>query len=165
MASKKFDTFPYGLDTRRSVLTSQPGTLAVLNNCHVNQGAEIEKRKAFVPLALLPGTFGLEAVANSLVVFGSQRMIGQTVARGRGHVGAQELGYLEYYSARSFDGLWTGYTPPVGAYFSAVGVGGTGYNVTNAVIVAALFNAATGTVGIQWNTTGSDEVYTTRNCG
>ena len=72
MPSKRFDSFPNGLDTRRSVLTSQPGTLAVLNNGHVNQGAEIEKRKAFVALPLPAGTFGLDVLANSLVVYGSQ---------------------------------------------------------------------------------------------
>lgn len=72
MPSKKFDTFPYGLDTRRSVLTSVPGTLEVLQNAHINQGAEIEKRKAFVPLGYLPtGCFGLEVVTSGLITFGS----------------------------------------------------------------------------------------------
>jgi len=72
MPSKAFDTFPYGLDTRRSILTSQPGVLAVLNNGHVNQGAEIEKRKAFIASVLPTGTFGLESLLNNMVTFGSE---------------------------------------------------------------------------------------------
>lgn len=60
-----------GLDTRRSEVTSAPGTLFTLENCHVNQGAEIEKRKEFQKLLLPTGTFGIESVSSGLVTFGS----------------------------------------------------------------------------------------------
>lgn len=66
--------FKYGLDTRRSELTSQPGTLLQLNNAHVNQGGEIEKRKAFVRTVIDPNqsTFGMEITSNdTILVFGS----------------------------------------------------------------------------------------------
>lgn len=72
-------SFKYGLDSRRSELTSIPGTLVELRNGHVNQGGEVEKRKAFVrTLFPLPGggagvhQFGLESTLSSLVVFGSR---------------------------------------------------------------------------------------------
>lgn len=66
--------FKYGLDARRSELTSQPGTAMVLENGHVNSGGEIEKRKAFVsdPTRFdITKTFGLEATDAGLVTFGS----------------------------------------------------------------------------------------------
>jgi len=145
MASKKFDTFPYGLDTRRSVLTSQPGTLAVLNNCHVNQGAEIEKKKAFVPLALLPGTFGLEAVANSLVVFGSLYLSGPSFLRSRVNIGGVMYAQITFDSGAV--GAATGFLPPVGSFVTVTGLGGTGYNLVNAVITNAINGPNDGLLG------------------
>lgn len=68
------ENFGFGLDTRKSMLTSQPGTLLVLNNGHVNQGGELEKRKAFTVLggvALPAGCFGLEISAVGITTFGS----------------------------------------------------------------------------------------------
>lgn len=41
------ESFKYGIDTRRSVLTSQVGTLVTCENGFINQGGEIEKRKKF----------------------------------------------------------------------------------------------------------------------
>jgi len=63
------DNFAAGLDTRKSPLTSVAGTLMVLENCVVSPGGEIEKRKAFVAVANLTGTFGLAATENTLYVF------------------------------------------------------------------------------------------------
>lgn len=68
--------FRQGLDKRRSELTSAVGSLQVLNNCHVNSGAEIEKRRAFFPVVdqwfLRTGqTYGLNAESQGFVVFGS----------------------------------------------------------------------------------------------
>jgi len=63
--------FRYGLDARRSELTSQPGTLLRAVDCHVNQGAELEKRKAIVKTVLSANTFpGLPTLSTQLV-FGS----------------------------------------------------------------------------------------------
>jgi len=66
------ENFKFGLDSRRLALSSQPGTLVKLENAHITPGGEVEKRKAFVPLAAggLAGTFGLEATSDGLVVFG-----------------------------------------------------------------------------------------------
>lgn len=64
--------FKFGLDTRRSEQTSVPGTLVTLQDAHVNQGGEIEKRKAFVKLGTLPtGCFGLQETPTALYTFGS----------------------------------------------------------------------------------------------
>ena len=65
--------FRRGLDTRRSILTSVPGAMVALENCHVNQGGEIDKRQQFVAATnpFPSGTFGLEVTAVGLVTFGS----------------------------------------------------------------------------------------------
>lgn len=48
------DDFKLGLDTRRSILTAEPGSLRVLDNCIITQGGEIEKAASFVQVATLP---------------------------------------------------------------------------------------------------------------
>ena len=63
------DDFAGGLDTRKSGLTSAAGTLQRLNNCVITPGGEIAKRKAFVPVADLSGTFGLAATESSVYAF------------------------------------------------------------------------------------------------
>src|SRR5215475_2137640 len=74
------ENFKFGLDTRRGELTSQAGVLATCENGHVNQGGEVDKRKAFVLDASLgtildsngdQGTFGLEVLSGGKTVFGS----------------------------------------------------------------------------------------------
>ncbi len=64
--------FKYGLDTRRSEQTSLPGTLVTLQDAHINQGGEVEKRKAFVLQGQLPaGCFGLQETPSAIYTFGS----------------------------------------------------------------------------------------------
>ena len=63
------DNFIGGLDTRKSALTSPPGTLQRLNDCVITPGGEIAKRKAFVQVADLTGTFGLAATESTLYAF------------------------------------------------------------------------------------------------
>lgn len=64
--------FRFGLDTRKSELTQRPGTLEVLQNGYINQGGEIQNRKAFVRTARIAGTFGLQSTSNGLYTFGSK---------------------------------------------------------------------------------------------
>ena len=72
MAFFEIQNFKFGLDTRRSELTTQPGAMEKIENAHINQGGEIEKRKAFVDLGILPvGTFGLETTGVGVTTFGS----------------------------------------------------------------------------------------------
>lgn len=72
MAYLVVENFSGGLDGRRHVLASKPGTLAKLRNGHVTRGGEVEKRKAFSNFAALPGgTFGLEVAGGKLWTFGS----------------------------------------------------------------------------------------------
>ena len=63
------DDFAGGLDTRKSALTSPAGTLQRLNDCVITPGGEIAKRKAFVQVADLTGTFGLAATESTLYAF------------------------------------------------------------------------------------------------
>lgn len=66
------EDFKGGLDSRRSALTSKPGTLQKCSNAHITRGGEIEKRKAFADYAALPErTFGLHSTGTLLYVFGS----------------------------------------------------------------------------------------------
>jgi len=88
MSQQVIDDFRGGLDVRKHMLSAPAGTLTDAVNCHITPGAEIEKRKAFQRAAGLTGTFGLLALANSLMVFDStdrsgtfpQALLGQTVA-------------------------------------------------------------------------------------
>src|SRR5438046_120572 len=77
MAKLVLENFKYGLDARRSELTSVLGTLQTLKNAHINQGGEIEQRKSFVGIDITPtalsmvsATFGIEALATTIVIFG-----------------------------------------------------------------------------------------------
>ena len=63
------ENFAGGLDTRRSLLTSPAGTLQRLNDCVITPGGEIAKRKAFIQVADLSGTFGLAATESTLYAF------------------------------------------------------------------------------------------------
>lgn len=73
------ENFRNGLDTRRSNLTSALGVLEVVRNAHINQGAEVEKRKAFVGIDISPSelsgvttTFGIESLRNVIIIFGGE---------------------------------------------------------------------------------------------
>ena len=83
------EDFKSGLDTRRTNVTSVPGSLVTLTNAHLTRGGEIEKRKAFVALATLPVdsngdpvTVGLAAAGGQTYVFGSAASADVTFATG-----------------------------------------------------------------------------------
>lgn len=78
------ENFKAGLDTRKSVLTSVPGSLVTLENAHVNQGGEVEKRQKFVADAtpFHADTFGFEAVSTGFVTFCSADPTGWTAPTG-----------------------------------------------------------------------------------
>ena len=78
MSQFEIQNWKFGLDTRRSELTSQPGTLETLVNAHINQGGEVEKRKAFLGYVLPANTFGLCPGTSTVYVFGSVDQTGQT---------------------------------------------------------------------------------------
>jgi len=66
------EDFKGGIDTRRTVVTSVPGTAVTLTNAHITRGGEIEKRRAFKLWATLPAnTHGLAAGGGRVFVFGS----------------------------------------------------------------------------------------------
>ncbi len=69
------EDFKGGIDTRRTVVTSVPGTAVTLTNAHVTRGGEIEKRRAFKLWATLPAnTHGLAAGGGRVFVFGSDNI-------------------------------------------------------------------------------------------
>ena len=49
--------FKEGLDVRKTPLTAPGGSLRILENAVINQGGEIEKRKAFVQMTRMPALF------------------------------------------------------------------------------------------------------------
>ena len=65
--------FKGGLDTRKTALTAPSGTLRILENAVLNQGGEIEKRLAFVPVCQLPPGFSfIFGQGNSLHAFSAR---------------------------------------------------------------------------------------------
>jgi hypothetical protein len=64
------ENFISGQDTRKSPLTSAAGTLTRLINAMITPGGEIAKRRAFVNVGSVAGSFGLAATESSLFVFG-----------------------------------------------------------------------------------------------
>lgn len=72
------EDFTHGLDLRKSPLTAPPGSLQQLQDAVLTNGAEIERRKAFVNVGTLPaGTAGLAAWNNQITVFSSSIGTGQ----------------------------------------------------------------------------------------
>jgi hypothetical protein len=67
------EDFRHGLDLRKSVFTSPPGSLRRVINANITAGGEIEKAKAWSVFATLPEgvTHGLHSVRDQLYVFGS----------------------------------------------------------------------------------------------
>lgn len=76
MAYLVVENFVGGLDTRRHILTSKPGSVVELTNGHITRGGEVEKRKAFELYRSLPsGTFGLNVCGGKLYTFGSDNIL------------------------------------------------------------------------------------------
>lgn len=59
MAQLVLENFKYGLEYRRSELTANPGALFDALNCFVNEGGEVERRKAWFPLMSANSGLGL----------------------------------------------------------------------------------------------------------
>lgn len=66
-------SFSKGLDDRRADLITEPGSLSVCQNGHINSGGCVEQRMSFAKaVVVFPATtFGLEVTASGLVTFGS----------------------------------------------------------------------------------------------
>lgn len=63
--------FKQGLDVRKTFLTAPGGSLRLIENAVINQGGEIEKRLAFVPVTTLPPeVLYVLGQGNALHVFG-----------------------------------------------------------------------------------------------
>lgn len=144
MPQVKVKNFKYGLDLRREEIAAQLGTLRQLTNAFVNQGGEIEQRKAFVKQT---GRleFGLENTDSGLVTFGSRASSQATTHRARAsNVATLTIGTHLFV---------------VGDLVTVTGLGGTGYNQSNVTITAI---AAT---TISYANTGSDEGTTADTAG
>lgn len=80
-------SFKYGLDTRREILASQPGTLMTAENLHITPGGEVEKRLAFGGRTLIATGAGawfpfLLATDAGLTFFGGAAVASVTPAAG-----------------------------------------------------------------------------------
>jgi hypothetical protein len=61
--------FKQGLDVRKTPLTAPGGSLRILENAVLNQGGEIEKRLAFVPLGVIPNQYTFMTGQNDTLHF------------------------------------------------------------------------------------------------
>lgn len=130
------ENFKYGLDTRRGELTSQAGILATCENGHVNQGGEIDKRKAFVLDASVllndsngdSGCFWFEVSSAGKTVFGSAlpSTSGYVTTAGVSVLNLVSVGINGKLNITATNGVITGYT---------VNTAGTGYAVNDYVSV------------------------------
>lgn len=72
MPTATIEDFRLGLDTRKSILTGEPGSLQQLQDCVINSGGEIEKRLAFVLMENpLPPSTGLYGTSAGVHIFGT----------------------------------------------------------------------------------------------
>jgi hypothetical protein len=63
--------FRFGLDSRRSELSSAPGSLIEALNGQITQGGTFQKRKAFVASTMPSGCYGAQPTSNGVYTFGS----------------------------------------------------------------------------------------------
>lgn len=144
------ESFRYGLDTRRDVLTSQPGTLVTASNLFVNQGGELEKRRAFTEFVDLDisdsnahsGIAGIESTEDGIVAYTHARELEEAYVNTTGTASVDTNGSG---SGATFD-----ITAVNGAITAAVvNAGGSGYAVgdrltlTTAVGTGAILTVAT----------------------
>lgn len=115
-------SYRFGLDTRKDVLSSQPGTLAVCENAHINPGGEVEKRKTFDQYANVlildgngdTGVFGIEVTSAGILVFGSALPFGTTPTQAQpvlasampAGVSYQQLKHPTLYQDESYDRVY-----------------------------------------------------------
>lgn len=76
MSYLEVNNFKFGLDTRKSEMTANPGALVIAQDGVINEGGEFEKRKVFgaYTLPAAPGdptTYGIVATSTGFTVFGS----------------------------------------------------------------------------------------------
>lgn len=91
MGDFKIESFKYGLDSRRDVLSSVAGTLEVLDNSFVNAGGQLEKVKAFERFAILSdfdsngdrAIFDLLSTDAGLLVFSHALAFGASITQGQ----------------------------------------------------------------------------------
>jgi hypothetical protein len=83
MAYLVIEDFRGGVDRRRPIYASKPGTLWSCSNAHISMGGDIDVRKAFVDRGSFSAqTFGLVAVGSARYTFGSSAAAAVTVPSG-----------------------------------------------------------------------------------
>lgn len=70
MAHQTIADFRGGMDTRKSIVSGDPGTLYLGRNVHVTPGGQVESRLGLIGWADLPTTKGLAPSASTLYTFG-----------------------------------------------------------------------------------------------
>lgn len=151
MAYISLQNFRYGLDARRSVLNSQPGTLQSAFNVHINQGGEIEKRQRFVKIVLPVSTFGLLTLSDAVYVFGSRDFVT--------NIHLKQITNVQRTSNVATITM-TGHAFLVGDPFFVVGITvATGFNGTGFIVTAVTTNT------ISYANAGVDVVSTPQSSG
>jgi hypothetical protein len=110
--------FQAGMDLRKSALTAPAGTLRMLQNAHITQGGEIEKRSAFKYWCTAPaGSFGLISIdALAYVTVNNAGRAGDYDEPTDTAIGVMYIGppvHLTRVSAVIYDGSTGSGTPPI----------------------------------------------------
>lgn len=141
--------FQRGLDARKFKLSLPPGTLTKLVNAHINQGAEVEKRKAFVPYILPPLLYGAQETTSNIVVFGNRRTQWTIIGFILVNTGQISLGV----SVNGLTGAGAAFDLPAGGLVTLTGTGVsnldgtytiTSYNPSSGILVCGNTTAANG---------------------
>ena len=154
MAAENIKDFRLGLDARKFYLSAPSGSLTTANNCHVTQGGELEKRKAFVANSYtaqyVGKTYGFQSSPDGIYLFGAYTVVGISFQRSRTSNVATV--YIPRTSVCATTSI-------VGNHINTSGFGGTGYNLSNVAITAKVDDTTT-YVALSYASTGPDEALT-----
>ncbi len=154
MSEQPIKDFRRGIDARKYFLSSPVGSLTAAVNCHISQGGEIEKRKAFVanlvPAPYAGKVYGLQPSLNGLYIFGGYSISAPTFQRSR------TANVATVYIPNTT--IAANGSTIVGTHINISGMGGVGYNLTN---VAVTVKVDDGTyVELSYASTGPNEALT-----
>lgn len=154
MPEQKISDFRLGLDARKYFLSSPIGSLTSAINCHVNQGGELEKRKAFttnlVPAPYAGRVYGLQPSISGLYIFGGYSIIAPTFQRTRtANVATLNIPRTSVAAAGII----------VGTHINVSGVSGTGYNADNVPVTVAFDDGTY--LEVSYASVGPDEALAT----
>lgn len=162
MPTENVKDFRLGLDARRYFLSSPVGSLTSAINCHISQGGELEKRKAFVKLSIPSAYngihFGLQEGTSGIYIFGSKTFPRSTTGNRQRTSNVATL-FVTTRGSRSL---------ALGDVVNISGIGGSGYNGTGITILSAtntIVSGAQTTQTITYASIGANEGLTVDSGG